>query len=311
MLRQSRYISTAAMEEVAELGHPEVDLDHLLVGLLLTGGPSASRLAAAGADLPSVRQAVQQLQAADTHSLGVQVAVPPAVRGGDAARVVSVPWGTRALAVMQSVDHKEDDRALLRALLDDEGRRVERVLSSAGVDLEVLRASLASGATAVALDVPVEVAAATAALGPARRCLSASVTHELPVSAEAVWAVLGDAGRRPEWDPAVDAVVDEGGVLSLVYRKGEKTRSVRVLFVRTGPGGVLWRELWHDAEDVTAVLHVSVTPDGAGCRLRVDTATLLRTRWGRASRPLASWAVGSRVRWLSQSIARAAAAEVL
>ncbi|MEJ5913160.1 Clp protease N-terminal domain-containing protein [Pseudokineococcus sp. 1T1Z-3] len=307
LLRQSRYITTAAMEEVAELGHPELDVDHLLVGLLVTGGPSASCLVAAGADLPSLRKAVQRLQESDVQALGVQFTAPPAVPAASAARAVDVPWGSRALAVMRSADQGEDDRALLRALLDDEGRRVERVLAEAGVDIDDLRARLASTTTARAPELPMEVAAALAALEPARWRTSASTTHEAPVTADAVWALVGDVRRRPEWDSAVTSLSDDDGVLRLVFDSGRRTRSVRVLTERTGPRSVLWREMWHDDEHVTAVLHLAVEPAGTGSRLRVDTATSLRTLHGRLLRPLARWAAGSRARWFGQSIARAAA----
>ncbi|WP_299034758.1 Clp protease N-terminal domain-containing protein [uncultured Pseudokineococcus sp.] len=308
LLRQSRYISAAAMEEVAELGHPELDVDHLLVGLLVTGGPSASCLVAAGADLPSLRGAVQRLQETDARALGVHAPAPPAVSPDRTARTsAGVPWGSRALAVMRSADHGQDDRALLRALLDDEGRRVERVLAGAGVDVEDLRASLATTTAAGDPDLPVEVTAALAALGPAHRRTSASTTHEVPVAADAVWALVGDVRRRPEWDPAVTGLSDDDGVLRLVYDSGRTTRSVRVLTERTGPRSVLWREMWHDDEHVTAVLHLAVVPAGAGSRLRVDTATSSRTLRGRVLRPLARRAAGSRARWLGQSVARAAA----
>lgn len=240
-------------------------------------------------------------------ALGVHVTAPPAVPAAPAARSVDVPWGSRALAVMRSSDHGEDDRALLRALLDDEGRRVERVLADAGVDVDDLRARLASTTTAGHVELPIEVVAALAALGPAHRRTSASTTHEVPAAADAVWDLVSDVRRRPEWDPAVLSVNDDDGVLRLVYGKDQKTRSVRVLFQRTGPRSVLWREMWHDDEHVTAVMHLAVTPVDAGSQLRVDTATTLRKRRGRVLRPLARWAAGSRVRWIGQSIARAAA----
>ena len=309
LLRQSRYISSAAMEEVVELGHPEVDLDHLLVGLLVTGGPSASCLMAAGVDLTSLRRAVQHLQETDARALGVQVpAPPPAVSASRAAQGPGeVPWGSRALAVMRSAPHDEDDRALLRALLDDQGRRVQRVLSEVGVDVEDLRTSLATTATTAIPDLPGEVAKAMAVLGPERERTTASTTHEVPVGADAVWSLVGDLRRRPEWDPAVTGVRDDDGVPRLVYGNGRRTRTVGVLTERTGQRSVMWREVWGDDEHVTAVMHLAVAPAGAGSRLRLDTSTTLRTRRGRALRPLAQWAAASRVRWLGQSIARRAA----
>lgn len=309
LLRQTRYISTAAMEEVLELGHPEIDVDHLLVGLLVTGGPSASCLLSAGVDLPSLRRAVREVEDAEARVLGVRVAAPPAVPSARAlSRTGAVSFCDRALAIIRSAQQDEDDRALLRALLDDDGRRAERILVQAGVDVVELRARLAVPATVTILDLPVEVVDALGALGPAARRCSASMTHEVPVNADAVWALVSDPRRRPEWDAAcVEVSPDGDGVLRLQYANRWRTRTVKVLTERTGPRSLLWRELWAGEDDVSAALHLAVTSVGAGSRLRVDVTTVLRTRRGRALRPVMQWAVASRVRWLGQSVARAAA----
>ena len=44
-------IRSAAAVEATAFGHPEVDVEHLLLGLMVVGGPSAQVLTAAGAEL--------------------------------------------------------------------------------------------------------------------------------------------------------------------------------------------------------------------------------------------------------------------
>jgi len=308
VLRQQRYLSAAAMEEVVELGHPEVDVEHLLVALLVTGGPSASRLVAAGVDLAALRRGAREVQEADARALGVHVPAPPAARPGPAAQAVgATPFGGRALELMRSVRPDDDDRALLRALLDDDGHRAERVLRHLGVDVEELRRRLDAPAASLDVALPAAVVDALEALGPAHRRCAASTTHDLPVPADAVWALVGDLRRRPEWDPACVAVTEDEGALRLTYGKGDRRRDVRVLVERTGARSVLWRELWRDDEHVAMAVHVAVQPAGGGSRLRLDVVGLLRSRRALVLRPYVRWASGSRVRWLAQSIARAAA----
>ncbi|PPK94642.1 ClpA/ClpB-like protein [Kineococcus xinjiangensis] len=140
LLRQSRYISIVALEEAARLGHPEVDVEHLLLGLLATGGPSAGLLIAAGVGMGELREAVARLQQQDLAALGVDVptapAPPPAPPSFLAAQ--SLPWNDRAMARVRRAS-RGDDRALLVELLDDDGRRAARLLEHLGVDVEALR----------------------------------------------------------------------------------------------------------------------------------------------------------------------------
>jgi hypothetical protein len=55
MLTESTYISLAATEECARLGHAEIDGEHLLLALLVVGGPSARRLHDAGVGIDEAR----------------------------------------------------------------------------------------------------------------------------------------------------------------------------------------------------------------------------------------------------------------
>ncbi|GAB3700121.1 Clp protease N-terminal domain-containing protein [Mariniluteicoccus flavus] len=61
----------AAATEAARLRHAEVDIDHLLLGLLAAGGEPARRLAAQGVTLAAARGACVRLQGEDLGALGI------------------------------------------------------------------------------------------------------------------------------------------------------------------------------------------------------------------------------------------------
>jgi hypothetical protein len=58
-------LMTAATDEAARAGHGEVDVDHVLLALLVTGGASAGVLADAGLQLGAARTALAEVQWAD------------------------------------------------------------------------------------------------------------------------------------------------------------------------------------------------------------------------------------------------------
>lgn len=72
------YIRAAAGVEAVALRHPEVDIEHLLLGLLTTDGPSSSVLAEAGTDLAAVRRGVREVQRLQLADPGIAAVPSPA-----------------------------------------------------------------------------------------------------------------------------------------------------------------------------------------------------------------------------------------
>ena len=89
---EAHHIRVAAAAEALALGHPEVDVEHLLLGLLVVGGPSARALTDAGADLHGVRRAMAEVTEHDLSTLGVTApAQHAAVHTGDRIAALAVP----------------------------------------------------------------------------------------------------------------------------------------------------------------------------------------------------------------------------
>ena len=63
-------LTTAATDEAARAGHGEVDVDHVLLALLVSGGVSTRILSLAGLDLAAARTALVDVQQRDLASLG-------------------------------------------------------------------------------------------------------------------------------------------------------------------------------------------------------------------------------------------------
>ncbi|MDN5764658.1 MAG: hypothetical protein L0H96_17470 [Humibacillus sp.] len=195
---QTLLILMAANDEALRAGHSQVDVDHLLLGLLVVDGDAAHALITARVGLAQARQALAAQERDDVRALGLDDAlanehwVPP-VPLKYAADLL--PFTVAAKAVVK--DHRrwrETDLTLLEQLLADPEASVPRLLSRLGVD----------GAAVL-----------TAAPSSDRKGRSSSggryvqVEVTVPVSAGALWATVADPARRPEWD-------DDAGVVQVL-----------------------------------------------------------------------------------------------
>lgn len=313
MLRQSRYITAAALEEAAREGAPELDTEHLLLGLLVTGGPSAVLLTDAGVDLNSLRRAVHEVRGQELARLGwdmttreVTSTPEPSFRAAQ-----SIPFNSRAMAVMQRISYSGDDLELLRALLDDEGRRVDHALAHLGVDVEDLRAATSSERLGQTTESDDEASTAD------QQDDSNVVRHvqALPVDADRVWRLVSDPTRRPQWDTACSrSDVDTHDVERLTYRTRGREVVVEQVVDRLVPGyEVRWHRFRVGDRATSSTLGLRLEPVGRTCRLHLEvTWRPVRTNTvPRFLRPLVGplWvrANRSRLRWYAQNIARAAA----
>lgn len=313
-------IQVAAAAEALALGHPEVDVEHLLLGLVVVGGPSARALTGAGIDLDALRRAQAQVAGQDLAALGITAPAQRAVlHAGQRSAALAVPVGGRARDLLDAAPFRGDDRALLLALLDDEGRRARRLLEHLGIDVEVLRERLGGehAPAPAARDRDGrdgQLGHAFAALrGPAPAggfWIEASWSQELPVPAERVWALVGDPARRAEWDPDVTAVaVTAEGVEQLTLRSGRATTQ-RVVQLEPGRA-VAWRRRGAGTAEVPAeateqVLQVVLEPVGATTRVHLRLSSPGRGRGVRLSRPLLARMVRTRLRVQADVIAQAA-----
>jgi hypothetical protein len=309
MLRQSRYITSAALEEAARAGDPELDLEHLLLGLLVTGGPSAVLLTTAGVDLPRLRRAMVEVRQQELAQLGLQVPVPAAPEGPEPSfrAAQAIPFNDRAMAVMKQISYEGDDRELLLALLQDEGRRVERVLAHLDADVDALRIAARPDHPPPATNGPgTQKAEEPKAVETG---WSATLVQDVPVDAARVWDVVSNVARRPEWDGAcVAAETGPDGVQRLTYRgRGRKVVAEQVVSHLVPGQEIAWRRFRVGDREVGATFRVRVEPVGVTCRVHLQMGIERRTLLRRMLRPLIALLAGSQLRWQAQSIARAAA----
>jgi len=191
----AQQVSIAAKEEASRYDLPQVDVDHLLLALLVGGGPAGELLRAQGVTLGAARRATEQVRADHIARLGI---VPPAAAPGPIRNpaIGDMEWTPRALKVVSSLGDP-DDLALLVGLLEEPSGLVVDVLSMAGVDVAALRAAVAGPRATAGTSPPSSFSAGWR-----------EVTHTgfVPAPVADVWALLTDPERRRVWDAAAGTV---------------------------------------------------------------------------------------------------------
>lgn len=274
-------VRRAARAEAARSDRSAADVEHLLLGLLVDGGPSTRALVRAGADLPRLRAAV-----ADLDRPAPAVAVPPALQphvayydqldGGP-------PLSGRAWQLLDRVpDGLGDDRQLLRVLLDDP--RATHLLEHAGVDHAELRRTASDHDPSRPTDAG---APATSDDGDdsgddvpppwGGRWTEVRYSQVVPVDPARIWALLSSPQRRPEWDPRsgrVEVDPERPERFGTFDQQGRGPTPVAV--TRQVPEREIWWERGNRGAEPSGrswTLQARLEPEGAGSVLH------LRTRW--------------------------------
>ncbi|MBO0768645.1 MAG: SRPBCC family protein [Solirubrobacterales bacterium] len=115
-------------------------------------------------------------------------------------------------------------------------------------------------------------------------------TKTVPASAEAVWAVVADPQRLPEWFPRVKRVegISETGFTEVLYtRKGRPVR-IDQHYNEVEPGQILGWEQEISGTQFEALLslwrtRVSLEPDGAQTRVCIEEEQRFRGNFGLGS----------------------------
>lgn len=274
----SQRISLVASEEARRLGHPEVDLEHVLLALLLTDGQAGAVLRSHGVTLAATREAVEREHADLVASLGV---TPPAVVPEPLREGTGLDWSQRALLLLRAIDDWSSDLPLLTALLDEPSGFVGRVVVRLGVDEASLRQGLADEAPAAPAD----------PLADDDAWVSHTHSGFVPVEPEQVWSLAADPLRRPAWDSAVARVEPHGeGLWRLVSVENphgrrpvpEERRTSTLRLVEQEPGGhVEWETTARrrDGSEARQRLRVVVLPTTGGTRVVLRLAGRRRRGW--------------------------------
>ncbi len=303
-------IRSAAAVEAMAWGHREVDVDHLLLGLVVVAGPSALELAGAGADLAALRGAVARVRADG----GADVAPRSVVRAADRRDAARMPVTGPARRLLDGAPRRRDDRALLLALLDDGNGLARRLLGHLDVDAAALRDRVADGSRVAGRAADGTAWPVPPPPGPAptgTSWLHGTHAQLLPVPSERVWALLGDPSRRPEWDPDCVAVTVAPDGAELLTRPDGTVVSQTVHDTAVGRT-LAWHR--HEPGDPSAgpvrfldVLRVVVAPDGARTAVGLRRDRSGRGVAWRLARPALSGLVRTQLRICLHAIHQAAA----
>ena len=279
ILQRSQAISVAAKEEYQRFGHPELDIEHLFLALLIVGGASGRVLGDLGVTLHDARAATERVHAEQISSLGV---TPPASLASATIpdpQAGEIRWSDRALKLMRHDDSTGDDRLLLGLLLDEPSGHVVRILRQLDISESLVREAMANYRDAPAPDSSPTALTAAAADPASSGWQEVVYSGHIPVSPDLVWALVSDPARRVEWDGLFheSAVLGDDGILTTAARmtrpdgkaskiKPEFRRSEHVVF-RYNEGALIeWETTWPDRprSRFIARLRIEVQPDGVG-----------------------------------------------
>ena len=293
-------IQGAASREAARAGRHEVGFEHLLLGILVNGGPGARLLMNAGVSLPEVRSAIGELLREDLSLLGIDAPVPAPSDGQPPG---FLPLTPRLEEIEFDCPWAGGDAALLAALIDDEGGRVRRLLDRLDVDTDEIRRGLGEPSATPRASEPSPATGPGADEQPPEGREYTTYDLEVPVSAQRVWQLVSDPERRSEWEPsAVSSRRLGGGVVELTTTSGE---TVRETITHSVPDReVTWTR--DPGSEASRTVRIVIEPvgDHAGLHLRMDWPNAVR---GRIANRALRWISRNMLRAGAQAIAHAAA----
>jgi len=200
----SSSLSLAAMEEASRLGLRTGDIEHMFLALVINDQPAGRALRSMGIDIDSARGAVEQQQAAQLASLGIEASFP------QAGRIVfhetdGYEWSKRAsdiIARSGGKDKNGDAAAVLRELVAEPSGLIVDILDRLGTTSHDVLKRLDQ------FDSPVERAAPTPVTVAGR--MSGSTETFVPAPMEKVWEYLADPTNMPDWEMSVASIEHAG-----------------------------------------------------------------------------------------------------
>lgn len=293
-------VSGAASREAARAGHTEAGFEHLLLGVLVAGGPGARLLMDSGVGLVEARSAIDELLREDLDLLGIDVPVPTP---SDEDPKGWLPYTPRLEELEYDIPLAGGDAALLAALIDDEGGRVRRVLDRLGADTDRIRRELGELAEDPQDPTPPSADGFDTSEAPPEGWEYTFHVLDVPVAAERVWALVSDPERRGEWNPASVSSRQLGdGVVELTNDLTEET--VRESLTHSVPG----REVtWTQDDDSGRTLRILIEPLGDRSRLHLRWAWRNALKHRIIANRMVRWIARQSLRGHAQSIAQAAA----
>lgn len=316
-------IFSAALREAARQGSPQVEVDHILCGLIAAGGPTAEFLAEAGISLSGVREATHQVTATRLASLGIDAAklpsLPPPL-GTHPDDVGEIPFSASAQALDESLPHRWDEYDLLVACLGEPSGLNAQIVAAAGADPQALAARLGSPTArrrrprVRRCPVPPDLAA------PGLTALT--TRHFISAPERLVAQVVVDATHAASWLGHADTIIATDDTIRVRERSKRRRRSYEFEFRRTTPApahGVDDRVVWqiwatgrNDSQPSPGSFHdLRLRALDSGTEVELVEGLRSYGRLGRAIQPLSllmrTWAVGGLLQTLAFACAEKSA----
>lgn len=198
-MRTGMSVTSAAADEATRSGSPDVDIDHLFIGLVVSGGRAGTILRKHGVTLESARDAIATVRERELGSLGI-TAPPLEPLPKLPLEKVQLDWSHRANAALSASRGEHDGTAFLGSLLDEPSGMIERILSELNVEAAALRADIANTSGGV-----------PKAAWPDEhrgRHLHGTAEAFVPAAPADVWALVSDPKRSAEWDDSITALCE-------------------------------------------------------------------------------------------------------
>lgn len=301
-------IQGAASGEAVRSGHPDVGFEHLFLGLLVNGGPAARLLMDAGVGLAQARSAIDGLLREDLARLGVDVPLPAPQDTSGAVTPGLLALAPRLGELVEDCPIAGGDRALLAALIDDEGGRIRRLLDRLDADTDQIRRDLDEPIDDQESPAPPSPVGEDYSAAPEERTQGwqyADYSLEVPVSAERLWDLVGDPQRRAQWDRlAVSSRLLDDGVVELTRKEGKK---VREWIAHSVPGReVTWEQEPPISDVPPQAFRIAIEPLGNHSRLHLRKGLHSALR-GRVTNRVVRWFIRNDLRIQARTIAQSAA----
>ncbi|SDN54824.1 Clp amino terminal domain-containing protein, pathogenicity island component [Actinomyces ruminicola] len=289
--------------EAARLRHPEVDVDHLLLGLIAEGGAAAALLGMHGVTLAGARQAIQELADTDLAALGVdaptiRATAPPSALAAQAfSELGEIPISARAQQLVGARQASfNTSLSTLQALLDADTDAPMRLLAHLGVDPESLHAEL----TARARRRPRgqdgtsrrDSAVVERDLLPDGPAAALCLTRFISAPSARVRAVLADPSLLHDWavlPEEVRATHPDGIISRHDSRTGRRHLDLRWCRVEPAPDSLVWAKTLLNGPNrgqAFAYDRFDLRPAPGGCALTLTRAYRIWRLSGRLLHPV-------------------------
>ncbi|WP_300266308.1 Clp protease N-terminal domain-containing protein [Microbacterium sp.] len=283
-------LSIAGMEEASREGRRDGDIEHLLLALVISDQSAGDALRSLGITLDAARCAVRDQHDSHLRQLGIDL------ERAEAGRIVfheteGYDWTDRARTILNRSTEKPgkgDAASVLRQLIDEPSGLIADILERLGTTTDAVRTALDEAEAAAASDSP---------SAPRRRdWVHGRIRTYVPAPVEDVWALVSDADRFDEWDPAIGdiaAASDDADVwigVSPTHRPNGKPLKVRSEFRRrritqreaTTLTRVIWWCEFPDAPDVAPrMLAVELETTEGGTFVTLTSTWRRRAGWRR------------------------------